>query len=120
HAPVPKQLPGVGVTLQSHIQGGPMAFVGLRLGPDNRLKILTPDDGIREQATDDDVRWRIDEITIDDVVIDHESIMRDAVVGSDGTMLGEFGIGSRVQVRATNIDQRAGYFYATWELEAVH
>lgn len=112
-------LPGETVSIESSFNG-PMAFVGLKLGPDDRIKTVTPH-GVRRDSEDAVTTWRIDEIKIDDVAIEHASVLRVvAVVSGDEAMRGAFGVGSQVAMRATNVGATAGYFYATWELEDVH
>jgi len=116
--------PGETVLIESSFDG-PMAFVALKIGPDARVKSLGPN-GIRPQNDGDPgAKWRIDEIKIDDVMIDHMSVLRVAaqiapMIGADDrSMRGSFGVGSRVAMRATNIGDGPSYFYATWELEDV-
>lgn len=79
--------------------------------------------GIRELG-DSSRHWRVDAIEIDGEpslaavgALEAEQLNHpDAdtlVVG------GDFGVGSNVTMRATNIGDTPAYFYATWELEDV-
>lgn len=109
--PAPPTQPGQSVIVESTIQGEPMAFVRLQIGRDERYQTLGPS-GMGSK--DQDVAWRIDEIKIDDVSVTHVNVVLDAK-----SITGDFGVGRQVFVRATNVDDRPGYFNATWELEDV-
>ena len=98
-----------------------MAFVGLRLGPDDRVQTIGP--RVRPKDGEGSASWRIDEIKIDDVVIDHAAVLRvaaqvaPAIGAAACSMRGDFGVGSSVEMRATHVGSEPAYFYATWELE---
>ncbi len=118
--PTPPSEPGESVRIESSF-AGPMAFTGLRVGPDHRLWELGPG-GLALVSTAG--VWRVDEITIDGVADDHAigALEAEAFNRADRSVLmvyGDFGVGSRVAMKATNIGDTASYFYATWELEAV-
>lgn len=119
--PPEPHLPGETVLVTSSFDG-PLAFVGLKIGPDARVKSIGPR-GIRPQGDGTSAKWRIDEIKIDDVAIDHTSVLRVAAqvaptIGDAAcSMRGDFGVGSSVEMRVTNIGTEPAYFYATWELE---
>ena len=120
--PAPPSTPGESVRVESSF-AGPKAFTGLRVGPDHRLWELAPGGGGLTRVTTAGI-WRVDEITIDDVAIDHAiaALEAEAIVREDQSVLvvhGAFGVGSRVTIRATNVGDTASYFYATWELEDV-
>jgi len=120
--PAPPSAPGESVRVEATLQSAPMAFTGLRVGPDHRLRVLGP--GGVEPAGSAVGVWRVDEVTIDDVAaadviaaLEAEALSRD-----DQTTLvvhGSFGVGGRVSMRATNVGEIAAYFHATWELEDV-
>lgn len=115
--------PGQTIVVQSAF-AGPMAFIGLRIGSDPRVRTLSPDQGVVGAERDIAGRWRVDSIEIDGEpslaavgALEAEQLNHpDAdtlVVG------GDFGVGSNVTMRATNIGDTPAYFYATWELEDV-
>lgn len=116
----PPHPPGESISIESSFSNS-MAFVALKIGPDDRFKVMTPT-GMREQGNDAVAIWRIDEIKIDDIAIEHTSVLRVAakINGDDSAVRGAFGVGTRVSMRATNVGTTVGYFYATWELEDVH
>ena len=109
--------PGETVVVKSSFRG-PMAFVGLRLGPDDRIQTIGP--RVRPKDGEGSASWRIDEVKIDDVAIDHAAVLRVAAQGAPAigcSMRGDFGVGSCVEMRATHVGSEPAYFYATWELE---
>jgi len=108
--------PGEWVRIESSF-GGPKVFTGLRVGPDTRIWVLGQDGPVRASVV---ARWRIDEVRIDDVVAPDVAAALKAAPEGDGLLVyvhGDFGVGSNVSIRATNIGDRPSYFYATWELE---
>lgn len=111
--PAPPSAPGESVALKAALQHGPMAFVGLKVGRDDRFRALAPPT-LHKPDPDEHVTWRIDCIEIDDKPIE----LADTVIGPD-TLTRNFGSGSCVSIRATNVDDRPGYFNATWELEEI-
>jgi len=117
----PPSAPGDAVRVEALLQTTvPMAFTGLRVGPDHRLRVLGPD-GVASVGTALGA-WRIDEVTIDDTAVDDviAALEAEALSRDDRTLLivhGSFGVGSRVSIRATNVGETPAYFYATWELE---
>lgn len=132
--PTPPSKPGESVRIESSFDG-PKAFTSLRIGPDHRLWELGPRGLTRVTACGS---WRVDEVTIDGVAIEHivaaleaEAIVREDrqsrpplplntyIWPSELVVYGAFGVGSRVVIRATNVGDTASYFYATWELEDV-
>jgi len=112
--------PGETVVVKSSFRG-PMAFVGLRLGPDDRVQTIGP--RARPKDGQGPASWRIDEVKIDDVAIDPAVVLRVAApvtttIGAAAcSMRGDFGVGSSVEMRATHVGSEPAYFYATWELE---
>lgn len=114
--PRPPHPPGETVVVKSSFVG-PMAFVGLRLGPDDRVQTIGPQ--VRPKLAS----WRIDEVKIDNVAIDHAAVLRvaaqvvPAIGASPCSMRGDFGVGSCVEMRVTHVGDEPAYFYATWELE---
>lgn len=120
--PAPPSSPGESVHVEAELQtAAPMIFTGLRVGPDHRLWALGPDGPVRVGASG---IWHIDEVTIDGTVIEHvaAALEAEALARDDRTVIvvhRDFGVGSRVSIRATNVGDTAAYFYATWELEDV-
>ncbi len=117
----PPQTPGESVRVEASF-GGPKVFTSLRIGPDHRLWSLGTD-GTLARVTKAGL-WHVDEVTIDDIVIDHvaAALEAEAHCSTDRSVLivyGTFGVGSRVSIRATNVGETDSYFYATWELEDV-
>jgi len=118
--PVQPSAPGESVQIESSF-AGPMVFTGLRIGPDHRLWELGPG-GLARVSTAG--VWRVDEVTIDGVAVEHaiSALEAEALARADRSVIvvyGDFGVGSCVAMKATNIGDTAAYFYATWELEAV-
>ena len=99
------------------MQHSPLVFARLKIGRDDRFQeIAPPTIHKRDPDDDEEVSWRVDSIEIDGKLVDLEpsqSILR------RGCITGDFGVGSRVVIRATNVDDRPGYFNATWELEEI-
>jgi hypothetical protein len=101
---------------------GPMVFTGLHVGPDQRLGYKVGPGGLTRDTTPG--IWRVDEVTIEGVAIDRvvAALEAGASILADRSMIvvhGNFGVGSCVSIRATNVGDSASYFYATWELEDV-
>jgi hypothetical protein len=117
-ASTPPSLPGETVRVEAELQtAAPMAFTGLRVGPDHRLWVLGPSGSVRGRPGE----WRIDEVMIDEITID-EAVVDYVDALEAGTVIvvhGNFGVGARVAIRATNVGDVPAYFYATWELEDV-
>lgn len=116
----PSSEPGASVRVESSFNG-PRVFTGLRIGPDPRLWEVGPGGLTRVTTTG---IWRVDEVTIDGVANDHVVVALEAetLTRTDRSVVvvhGNFGAGSCVSIRATNIGDTASYFYATWELEDV-
>ncbi len=120
--PTPPTSPGEYVRLTAELQSAPMAFTGLSIGPDHRLSVLGPDGLVRAGVAG---VWRIDAVLIDDVLISDivGALAAEAAQPRDDqsniAVHGDFGVGSRVAIHATNVGDTASYFYATWELEDV-
>ena len=123
--PAPPSAPGESVRVEATLQSSPQAFTGLHVGPDNRFRVVGPG-GINpaHEASMAGI-WRVDEVTIDGNVIESvvAALEAQAHVCDDRTAVavyGDFGVGSSVAMRATNVGDTPAYFYATWELEDVH
>jgi hypothetical protein len=116
----PASKPGESIRIESSF-AGPLAFVGLRVGPDRRLWIVGPN-GLSPATTPG--LWRVDEITIDGSPCEAavKALEAEALSRVDGRVLsvqGDFGVGSAIAIRATNIGEIDAYFYAVWEIEDV-
>lgn len=99
---------------------GPKAFTGLHVGYDPRVGVVSHDGMTKLGQVPG--RWRVIEIQIDDEpceaavgAIEAEMLCHPDAIAYD--VGGDFGVGSRVKMRATNIGDAPAYFYATWELE---
>lgn len=117
-APLP---PGETAVVKAEF-AGPLAFIGLKIGPDDRVQALGPHD-FTPQSAKTAAQWRIDEVKIDDVAIERPSMLYNAAEAANTigeaaySIRGAFGVGLSVEMRVTNIDTKPAYFYATWELE---
>jgi hypothetical protein len=100
--------PGGSMECTSHLQGEPVAFVRLCLGP--RPGVATVGTNgvlpIGWQGPEwDAAAWRIDEVRIDDVPVDPQQV--------------GCGVGSRLFMRVTNVGEVPAHFYASWECDDV-
>ncbi len=104
-----------------------MVFTGLRIGHDQRLRVVGPGGiagGVEPFGISAAGIWRVDEVTIDGTAVGDviAALEAEALSHDDRSILvvhGSFGVGTRVEIRATNVGDTASYFYATWELEDV-
>jgi len=122
--PAPPSAPGESVRVEAALQtAAPMVFSGLRVGPDQRLRVVGPG-GIEHLGGSAAGVWRVDEVTIDGTAVSDviAALEAEALSRDDRSILvvhGNFGVGARVAICATNVGDTASYFYATWELEDV-
>ncbi len=99
--PVP---PGSSVKIRCLLQSEPVAFVRLCLGPRGCVSVVGTD-GILPVGSQgpvwDESAWRIDEVTIDDIPVDHRQL--------------GCGVGNRLSMCVTNTGEVPAHFYASWE-----
>jgi hypothetical protein len=107
--PVPPLLPGETATLEYQVQHGPVRFVSLQIGPDDRFSSLGPQGIVPQGGPMGD--WRLDELAIDGIV---QSLLHPSSID----LLAGWRIGRVVRMRVTNIGFVPSHFYATWEVRA--
>jgi hypothetical protein len=108
HLPREPLRPGESVSIMNHLQSEPVAFVRLCLGPRPGVSTVGPN-GVLPIGSQglawDKAAWRIDEVTLDEILIDHRQV--------------GCGVGSRLFMRVTNVGKVPAHFYASWECEDV-
>ena len=100
--------PGESMGFTSHLQGEPVAFVRLCLGPRPGVSIVGTN-GVLPIGSHgpawNAAAWRVDEVTIDEAPVDHRQV--------------GCGVGSRLFMCVTNVGEVPAHFYASWECEDV-
>lgn len=108
HSPREPLRPGESMSFTSHLQGAPVAFVRLCLGPRLGVSTVGPNGVLpigSKGPSWDAAAWRIDEVTLDEVSLDYRKV--------------GCGVGSRLFMRVTNVGEVPAHFYASWECEDV-